>query len=107
MPSGRALGLLGPVIVPRCWRFASRIRQTLGGLIRVLDLDTREMLVLSTGRQDESPSFAPNSDSLIYATRQGLNGVLETVSADGMVRQRLAAGQGDVREPVWSPFPRF
>ena len=75
--------------------------------IAVLDLDTRDLLVLSTGRQDESPSFAPNSDSLIYATRQGRNGVLETVSADGLVRQRLASGQGDVREPVWSPFPRF
>ena len=75
--------------------------------IAVLDLDTRDMLVLSTGRQDESPSFAPNSDSLIYATRQGRNGVLETVSADGLVRQRLASGRGDVREPVWSPFPRF
>lgn len=32
------------------------------------------------------------------------NGVLETVSADGLVRQRLASGEGDVREPVWSPF---
>jgi TolB protein len=42
---------------------------------------------------------------LIYATRQGRSGVLETVSADGLVRQRLARGQGDVREPVWSPFP--
>ena len=75
--------------------------------IAVLDLDSRDLLVLSTGRQDESPSFAPNSDSLIYATRQGRNGVLETVSADGLVRQRLASGRGDVREPVWSPFPRL
>lgn len=75
--------------------------------IGVLDLDSRDLLVLSTGSQDESPSFAPNSDSLIYATRQGRYGVLETVSADGLVRQRLASGQGDVREPVWSPFPRF
>jgi TolB protein len=75
--------------------------------IAVLDLDSRDLLVLSAGRQDESPSFAPNSDSLIYATRQGRNGVLETVSADGLIRQRLAAAQGDVREPVWSPFPRY
>lgn len=75
--------------------------------IAVLDLETRDLLVLSEGNQDESPSFAPNSDSLIYATRQGRNGVLETVSADGLVRQRLASGQGDVREPVWSPFPRY
>ncbi|MDX1403804.1 MAG: Tol-Pal system beta propeller repeat protein TolB [Woeseiaceae bacterium] len=75
--------------------------------IAVLDLESREMLVLSAGQQDESPSFAPNSDSLIYATRRGRFGVLETVSADGLVRQRLAASQGDVREPVWSPFPRY
>ena len=75
--------------------------------IAVLDLNSRDLLVLSAGQQDESPSFAPNSDSLIYATRQGRNGVLETVSADGLIRQRLAAAQGDVREPVWSPFPRY
>jgi TolB protein len=75
--------------------------------IAVLDLNNKELLVLSAGQQDESPSFAPNSDSLIYATRQGRNGVLETVSADGLIRQRLAAAQGDVREPVWSPFPRY
>jgi TolB protein len=72
--------------------------------IAVMELDRRGVLVLSTGQQDESPSFAPNSDTLIYATRQGSNGVLETVSADGLVRQRLAQAQGDVREPVWSPF---
>ncbi len=75
--------------------------------IAVLDLASREFLVVSAGAQDESPSFAPNSDSLIYATRQGRLGVLETVSADGLVRQRLASSQGDVREPVWSPFPRY
>ncbi|MEX2496443.1 MAG: Tol-Pal system beta propeller repeat protein TolB [Woeseia sp.] len=72
--------------------------------IGVMDLDKRNLLVVSTGQQDESPSFAPNSDTLIYATRQGAKGVLETVSADGLVRQRLARGEGDVREPVWSRF---
>jgi TolB protein len=75
--------------------------------IGLLDLDKRDFLILSTGSQDESPSFAPNSDSLIYATRQQGNGVLEMVSADGLVRQRLGSGVGDIREPVWSPFPRY
>ncbi len=75
--------------------------------IAVMDQDGDDLLVLSTGQQDESPSFAPNGDTLIYATRQGSDGVLETVTADGLVRQRLASGQGDVREPVWSPFPRY
>ena len=75
--------------------------------IAVMDLKRKDLLVLSAGSQDESPSFAPNSDTLIYATRQRRNGVLETVSADGLIRQRLASRQGDVREPVWSPFERF
>jgi TolB protein len=75
--------------------------------IAVMNVERRDLLIVSVGRQDESPSFAPNSDTLIYATRQGRNGVLESVSADGLIRQRLASGQADVREPVWSPFPRF
>jgi TolB protein len=75
--------------------------------IAIMDLEKQGLAILSTGRQDESPSFAPNSDILIYATREGRNGVLETVSADGQIRQKMASGQGDVREPVWSPFTRF
>ncbi len=75
--------------------------------IAVMDVDSKEILVVSAGNQDESPSFAPNSDTLIYATRQARNGVLETVTADGLIRQRVSSGQADVREPVWSPFPRY
>ena len=75
--------------------------------IAVMDVKSKALLVVSAGQQDESPSFAPNSDTLIYATRQARNGVLETVTADGLIRQRVSSGQGDVREPVWSPFPRY
>ncbi len=75
--------------------------------IAVMDISNRNLLVVSTGSQDESPSFAPNSDTLIYATRQRGNGVLETVTADGLIRERLSSGASDVREPVWSPFERF
>jgi TolB protein len=73
----------------------------------MIDEKRRDLLVLSAGQQDESPSFAPNSDTLIYATRATRNGVLETVTADGLIRQTLAPGSGDIREPVWSPFQRF
>ena len=73
----------------------------------MVDAQRRDLLVLSAGQQDESPSFAPNSDTLIYATRATRNGVLETVTADGLIRQRLTSGQDDVREPVWSPFQNF
>jgi TolB protein len=73
--------------------------------IAVVDLQSRGVQVLSPGRQDESPSFAPNGATLIYATQDRGRGVLATVSVDGRVQQRLAASSGDVREPVWSPFP--
>ena len=76
--------------------------------IAVLDIKQESLLVLTSGTQDESPSFAPNSDVLIYATRQDNYGVLETVSADGLIRQTMVSGEGgDVREPVWSPFSKF
>lgn len=70
-----------------------------------IDLATRGLQVLSQGRQDESPSFAPNGATLIYATQDRGRGVLATVSVDGRVQQRLSANAGDVREPVWGPFP--
>ena len=73
--------------------------------IALVDLKSKAMQVLTRGRQDESPSFAPNGATIIYATQDRGRGVLATVSTDGRVQQRLAASNGDVREPVWSPFP--
>jgi TolB protein len=73
--------------------------------IAVVDLGRATTQVLSDGRLDESPSYAPNGELLIYATREGSRGVLATVSANGRIRQRISALEGDVREPAWSPFP--
>jgi TolB protein len=73
--------------------------------IAIVDLQSKGVQVLSPGRQDESPSFAPNGATLIYATQDRGRGVLATVSVDGRVQQRIQASTGDVREPVWSPFP--
>lgn len=60
--------------------------------------------VITDGRLDESPTFAPNGSMILYASREGTRGVLYAVSADGRVKQRLAYAEGDVREPSWSPF---
>lgn len=73
--------------------------------IAIFDLKSKAMQVLTKGRQDESPSFAPNGATIIYATQDRGRGVLATVTTDGRVQQRLAGSSGDVREPVWSPFP--
>ena len=72
--------------------------------IATLDPATRDFRVMSTGRLDESPSFAPNGAMIIYATRVNDKGVLAAVSTDGRVQQRLRLQEGDVREPVWSPY---
>jgi TolB protein len=76
-----------------------------GYRIGLLDLKSRNMRVLTNGRQDESPSFAPNGASIIYATQDSGRGALAMVSTDGRFQQRLSSDRGDVREPVWSPFP--
>ncbi|GAB6044182.1 Tol-Pal system beta propeller repeat protein TolB [Endothiovibrio diazotrophicus] len=74
--------------------------------IAVYDLESHTLRVLTKGSLDESPSFAPNGSMIIYATEYQNRGVLSAVSVDGRVHQRLLLSEGDVREPVWSPFRR-
>jgi TolB protein len=74
--------------------------------IGVIDVANGEFRGLTDGRHDESPSFAPNGAQIIYATLDGNRGVLASVSTDGRIKQRIASVSGDVREPVWGPFPR-
>jgi len=74
--------------------------------IAIFDRENERLRVLSDGRMDESPSFAPNGSMILYATRENGRGVLAAVSADGRVRQRLVTSDGDVREPAWSPLIR-
>jgi TolB protein len=72
--------------------------------IAAVDAERGGLRVLTGGRLDESPSYAPNGADIIYATREGGRGVLAIVSSDGRVQQRLASSAGEVREPAWSPF---
>ncbi len=76
-----------------------------GYRIAVMELASRNLRVLTTSSQDDSPSFAPNGAMLIYASRERGRGALAAVSADGAFHQRLSSDQGDVRDPAWSPFP--
>lgn len=73
--------------------------------IALLDLKSGLFRVLTEGRLDEGPSFAPNGSMLLYASQQDQRGVLAAVSIDGRTRQRLALHEGDIREPTWAPFP--
>jgi len=70
----------------------------------LLDLNTRQVQVLTDSEFDESPSFAPNGRQILLATVIGGRGVLSAVSSDGRVKQRLTLSAGDVREPAWGPL---
>jgi TolB protein len=82
------------------------VTQEDGGFrIATMDLHGRnEVQVLTKGRFDASPSYAPNGAVIIYATRDKGRGVLALVSADGRVQQMLAPSEGEMQEPAWGPF---
>jgi len=73
--------------------------------IAVQDLGNGSVRLLTHGSLDESPAFAPNGMSILYAGRVNGRGTLATVSVDGLVTQRLKSDRGEVREPVWGPLP--
>jgi TolB protein len=76
-----------------------------GYRIATMDLKGRgDVQVLTKGRFDVSPSYAPNGAVIIYASRDRGRGVLALVSADGRVQERLVSSEGEVQEPAWSPF---
>jgi TolB protein len=69
----------------------------------LLELATGQTRVLTDTARDESPSFAPNSEAVLYATVQDEHGILGTVSLDGKTRARLSESGIDAREPAWGP----
>jgi TolB protein len=71
--------------------------------IAVMDMATRSINVLTSGRSDESPSFAPNGSMILYASKKGRTGFLSAVSLDGKMQQKLVFNSGEVREPAWAP----
>ncbi|MGJ0485870.1 MAG: Tol-Pal system beta propeller repeat protein TolB [Methylomicrobium sp.] len=71
--------------------------------IAVLDVATGAINVLTSGPTDESPSFAPNGDLILYASQRGSGGYLAAVSLDGKMQQKLIFDSNAVREPAWAP----
>jgi TolB protein len=71
--------------------------------VTLQELASGQTRVLTDTARDESPSFAPNGQAVLYATVQGEQGILGTVSLDGKTHARLSESGVDAREPVWGP----
>ncbi len=73
--------------------------------VALLDLNNRQVQILTDSDRDESPSFAPNGRMILLATILGERGVLSGVSTDGRIKYRINNLRGgDSREPAWGPF---
>ncbi|WP_373017808.1 Tol-Pal system beta propeller repeat protein TolB [Thiomicrorhabdus sp.] len=72
--------------------------------IGLLDLVTNQFNILTNTFLDESPTFSPNGEMILYAMNQGDKGKLAVVSLDGNTSQTLSVRDGQVREPAWGPF---
>lgn len=71
--------------------------------IALQDMTNGQLDILTDSGRNQSPSLAPNDDMVVFATRFGTKQVLGMVSRDAKIRIRIPAGEGDVREPAWSP----
>lgn len=74
--------------------------------LQLMDLASGIATQITDTSADESPSFAPNSRLIVYATQQQGREALMTTTLDGKIKARLAGSSGDIREPDWSPFSR-
>ncbi len=71
--------------------------------LTLMDLATKQSQILTDTAKDESPSFAPNGRTILYASEINGRGVLGTVSIDGRIKQKLSVQAADIREPSWGP----
>ena len=97
---------ISPAISPdgRWLAYISRISGAFK--LQVMELSGGTVHTLTDTTADESPSFAPNSRLIVYATRQNGREALMTTTLDGKIKARLAGQGGDIREPDWGPFQK-
>ncbi|OIQ72103.1 protein TolB [mine drainage metagenome] len=72
--------------------------------LQLMDISSGSIRSLTDTVADESPSFAPNSKLVVFATQFQGHDVLMTTTLDGKIKTTLKGQNGDVREPDWGPF---
>lgn len=98
---------ISPAISPdgRWLAYISRVNGAFK--LHVMELVSGNTNAITETAADESPSFAPNSRLIVYATKQQEREALMTTTLDGKLKARLAGQGGDIREPDWGPFQKL
>lgn len=95
---------ISPTVSPdgRWLAYVSRVNGAFK--LQVMELATGSVTAITDTSADESPSFAPNSRLIVYATQNQGKEALMTTTVDGRIKARLSGQDGDIREPSWGPF---
>ena len=73
--------------------------------IALFDLQSQQMKFLTDGPVDDSPSFAPSGNILMYERIGAGGGVaLATVSTDGLIKRDVRILNTQVQSPAWSTY---
>ena len=72
--------------------------------IAMLDIETKDLSIMTNNELDESPYFSPNGDMIIFATNRNNKNLLSVVSVEGNRSYELSSQTGEVREPNWSTY---
>lgn len=92
-------------VAPDGKRVAMVHRESGAYKIAVMNLDSGSVDIISSGRMDESPSFSPNGQMIVFASeRSGGASTLNSISVGGNAQQRLSHERDSAREPAWAPF---
>ncbi len=97
---------ISPALSPDGRYIAYVSRQSGAFKLMVGEVGRGSAQAITDTRDDESPSFAPNSKLIIYATRSEGRDVLMTTTLDGKIKAKLVSTLSDVREPMWGPYGR-
>lgn len=75
--------------------------------VAIIDIETRNLKIMTNNKLDESPYFSPNGSMIVFAKKNNYNkGVLSFISLNNSQIIELYKKNYDVREPSWSSYSK-